>query len=514
LFVVLPVVVMADELAAITGLSLVEAASYMEMAGSSLDQAVSLFFDMQGGGSMPDVAMQETSGPAFSPAHVALFGSEIAPVSWSQQGFEFSTDPAQASGLVQHKNGPCGVLAVVNALLISQAGCPQPTCVFDDGALSSVLAKILVRCARGGKVTVANGDGLEASNLPADEAVVTQHLQGNANLFKRPGGVLLLCYSAVLTRGVDEVKTDAAMDGGSTPLVCGPFALCTTELMGLLSVGMARGNVSAYGGDGLKISWRPPSDFGLISRDEIDGRPLADELKTPRCPVFVLHGGDHFTVIWVVGAETDVLECWHWNGLPPSRGMFRVQLRGASLAPPKPAPDVAVQTHWRVTVGELESIVQADPEHKKLRPGAWRTHSYELALVTAEVEAEDQSNPRPDGVPAPIKFDQGEAPTGSWRCASCYQTRFKTMCFGENQSGTTTCKHCGRLQSDVGWTIWRQYSQLPKKIQRRIDRAFGPKILSVVRTRWPEAELAVFDAASGAMVDIGAEQQPARMPAC
>ena len=101
-----------------------------------------------------------------------------------------------------------------------------------------------------------------------------------------------------------------------------------------------------------KFSWRPPSDFGLISRDEIDGRPLADELKTPRCPVFVLHGGDHFTVIWVVGAETDVLECWHWNGLPPSRGMFRVQLRGASLAPPKPAPDVAVQTHWRVTVGE------------------------------------------------------------------------------------------------------------------------------------------------------------------
>ena len=189
LFVVLPVVVMADELAANTGLSLVEAASYMEMAGSSLDQAVSLFFDMQGGGSMPDVAMQETSGPAFSPAHVALFGSEIAPVSWSQQGFEFSTDPAQASGLVQHKSGPCSVLAVVNALLISQAGCPQPTCVFDDGALSSVLAKILVRCAQGGKVTIANGDGLEASNLPADEAVVTQHLQGNANLFKRPGGV-------------------------------------------------------------------------------------------------------------------------------------------------------------------------------------------------------------------------------------------------------------------------------------------------------------------------------------
>ena len=200
-------------------------------------------------------------------------------------------------------------------------------------------------------MTVANGDGLEASNFPADEAVVTQHLQGNANLFKRPGGVLLLCYSAVLTRGVDEVKTDAAMDGGSTPLVCGPFALCTTDLMGLLSVGMARGNVSAYNGDGLKISWRLPSDFKLISRDEIDGRPLADELRH-RAAL-----SSCFTVAItspLYGSWVRKPTCWNaGTGMVSHRraACFVFQLRGASLAPPKPAPDVAVQTHWRVTVG-------------------------------------------------------------------------------------------------------------------------------------------------------------------
>ena len=42
--------VMADSVAAITGCSEQEAASYLEMAGGSIEGAVSLYFDMQGGG--------------------------------------------------------------------------------------------------------------------------------------------------------------------------------------------------------------------------------------------------------------------------------------------------------------------------------------------------------------------------------------------------------------------------------------------------------------------------------
>merc|ERR1711924_457566 len=73
-----------------------------------------------------------------------------------------------------------------------------------------------------------------------------------------------------------------------------------------------------------------------------------------------------------------------------------------------------------------------------------------------------------------------------------YQTRFKTMCFGENAAPSTRiCKFCGRSQADAGWTIWRHYAELPEPVQRRIDRASAPKILSVLRTRWPRCQVSV-----------------------
>ena len=136
-------------------------------------------------------------------------------------------------------------------------------------------------------------------------------------------------------------------------------------------------------------------------------------------------------------------------------------------------------------------------------------------------------------------------PTGPYhlRSARCYQTRFKTMCFGENAAPSApVCKFCGTAQArlapfhrcmtaacpprdrrataaspprhrhataarptrseappqaDAGWTIWRSYDELPEPLRRRVDRAHGPKILSVLRTAWPEADVALFDGAGG-----------------
>lgn len=42
-------------------------------------------------------------------------------------------------------------------------------------------------------------------------------------------------------------------DGGELPLVYGMHWLCTTELMGMIFCGQAKGNVSAYNTTGDKV---------------------------------------------------------------------------------------------------------------------------------------------------------------------------------------------------------------------------------------------------------------------
>ena len=78
------------------------------------------------------------------------------------------------------------------------------------------------------------------------------------------------------------------------------------------------------------------------------------------------------------------------------------------------------------------------------------------------------------------------------------------MCFGENPApAAALCKFCGLAQADAGWTLWRPYSALPAAAQRRVDRAHGPKVLSVLRTRWPEAAVAAVRAVDGAEAELG-----------
>jgi len=521
----------AEQLAAMTGLPLAEAAQYIEMAGGDVEAAVSLYFDMgagDGGGGGDGIAAggagaNEATAPP-SPAQALVFGTQPVPASWSQQGFEFSPEQATACCLLQHKNGPCGVLAAINAVVIAQAACPEPSAAVDDTALCRALATVLMRCATAAPVPtpsrvvvatwadgVAGGDLLE-TEVEATEGAVMAQLLPHSAAFRSAGGVNLLCFSVALTRGLDQVRAEVALDGGSVPLVTGPHALCSTELLGLLMAGVARGNVCAYGNDGAKVAWRTPGDVGLLSRDELDmGRPLADELKGPTKPVYILHGGDHFTLLWAPGAGASAadgkVDFVHWNGLPPNRALVRLRLHKCSLEPPPPAPAQHVPSHWRMKVGEVESIVQALPADKHARPGCWRTHSYELALVTQAVVDDDASEERPAHIMAPPRFEQGTPPAEgqSWRCASCYQTRFKTMCFGENTGPSTrTCKFCGQPQAEVGWTLWRRYEELPPPLQRRIDRTSGPKILAVLCTRWPDVEISLFGA-DGQVVALGGE---------
>ncbi|EOD16960.1 hypothetical protein EMIHUDRAFT_244613 [Emiliania huxleyi CCMP1516] len=273
---------MADSVAAITGLDPAQAASYLEMAGGDVEMAVQLFFSMAEG------------EPAAA-----------APPPWIEQGFEFSAAPESRCGLLQGKNGPCGVLAAVNAELLAQKGCPPPSAAATEADLRAALAAILWRCASadapaGAKESVAQevvlarwegavGGPIVTESFAADGAAsVAANLAPLMPALRQKGGVVLLCYACVLTRGVEALMT-------------------------LLMAGRARGNVGAYGQDGAKRRRSGDAGSGVGGGGSacqilspcccvawcVAGVPLADPLKSPPLPVYVLHGGDHFTVAWV-----------------------------------------------------------------------------------------------------------------------------------------------------------------------------------------------------------------------
>eukprot|EP00038_Savillea_parva_P012760 m.206776 g.206776 ORF g.206776 m.206776 type:complete len:532 (+) comp23479_c0_seq1:99-1694(+) len=496
-------------LSGITGLPADQAAMYLEMSGGNLDMAVSIFFDGGGGGGGGSMGADgqgagSSDAGAFdapTPAHALLFGPSPAPPSWADQGFQWSD--ATGVGLTQRANGPCGILAAVNAEVVARMGRPDPQTPVPDRELTGTLAAVLARCATSDCITVASweadtspGTVLKTTEVAAtDTAAMEQAVADALPSYTGPGGVVLLCYSAVLTRGLDNVRADVAADNGELPLVYGPHSLCSSELVNLIMEGMARGNVSAYDPTGAKATWRVAerrAPIGMLSRAELDsGVPLADEFKSPPHPVYLVHGGDHFTFMWAAGAppDGDAVTWHHWNGLPPNQALTTFTLQPCSLDALPPSPMEHAPTHWKPVLGELESIVQADATDKAVRPGQWRSWRYELALINAVVLAEDSSPERPADAPAPVTYPQGDAPAGKWRCGSCYQTRFKTMCFGDNEAGRTTCAHCNLPQAEAGWTIWRTYDELPAAARRRIDHNFGPKVLAVLRTRWPDAEL-------------------------
>ena len=77
------------------------------------------------------------------------------------------------------------------------------------------------------------------------------------------------------------------------------------------------------------------------------------------------------------------------------------------------------------------------------------------------------------------------------------------MCFGDNPAPAgAACKFCGQAQAAAGWTLWRPYAELPPPLQKRVDRMSGPKVLAVLRTRWPDATVAAVKA-DGTEAELG-----------
>ena len=89
------------------------------------------------------------------------------------------------------------------------------------------------------------------------------------------------------------------------------------------------GNFGAYNSTNTAANnWPVGLGVGMLSSVELEHDiPVCNALKSPTQPVWILHGGDHFTLMWASTAasfppqtpttETASFSLYHWNGLPP-----------------------------------------------------------------------------------------------------------------------------------------------------------------------------------------------------
>eukprot|EP01125_Pyxidicula_operculata_P020870 TRINITY_DN7842_c0_g1_i1.p1 TRINITY_DN7842_c0_g1~~TRINITY_DN7842_c0_g1_i1.p1 ORF type:complete len:505 (+),score=106.33 TRINITY_DN7842_c0_g1_i1:38-1552(+) len=495
-----------EELQAITGMSEQDAIRYYEMAGGNVELAANLFFSE--GDWIPSDTPSQPSQPGWNKPDWYTFvwpENKDIPASWIEQSLSFSSKEGHRLGIDQPKNGPCGVLAAIHGAVLAE--------MLDAGEVLDVnvppstkyivkaLSKILTICASEGNMpSIATWTGKVGEDVKIDQVPQSElesHLSNVIDNFLKPGGAVLAVYSAVLSRGVKKLRLELSEDGGQPPLVTGPNWLCTSDLVTLFMYGKPHGNVSAYDPVSTqKEKWSEKESnigVGMISYSEIEaGVPIADGLKMPRHPIWLLHGGDHFTLLFSTKSEdykkpNSTFTMYHWNGLPPAGPRMSTLTITAPRGEANPAPEKHVEKFYKSESGEIDDVVQSHPDDKNARPKEWKTWRYEVVLYIDDPSVKGAE--RPKDIPAEPKFTLPPASDGEpWRCASCYATRFKTMCFGLNKGGDK-CQHCNKSKQDAGWSFWLHYNELPPKWQRSVTRRHAPKIISLLRTKWPTCEV-------------------------
>jgi hypothetical protein len=220
---------LAAQFQAITGASPDEAAMFIAMSGGNLETALSIFFDQGagGGGAEAFVAPSEPAlkwdGGEVPDWYAGLVWPETIPIksTWLDQELKFT----DGLGLPQTKNGPCGVLAAVHAVIIAQNWkSPDFGADFEvqPAHVRKALAAIISNTAAdksachvcSWKQTDKKGEAVDVKVVPAE--ALEDALGEFAVQYTDAGGVILLLYSCLLSRGAQQVRADMASEGAET----------------------------------------------------------------------------------------------------------------------------------------------------------------------------------------------------------------------------------------------------------------------------------------------------------
>ena len=490
---------MAQQVADILGCDLATATSLFEASGGSVEFAIEMGMGAMGDGGDTAAAAAAAVPPGFTPPypHYQAIWPEAEAIrdAWQEQRLDaFSPKQGDSSSdlllLVQDKNGPCGVLAVVQAelWLISQQDASNNnniTTTTEDRvtqAISNILRRVMTE-AQTDRITLA-----DASQLSLEDAAQS------------------IRTAAALVEAVASTAGIGSKIARMTPLVEGPHWLCSSDLMTLLLRGnIGTGSFAAYDMTSRKkvpfyttTTTTTCSGIGMLSMMELDDKiPVADDLKFDKT-VWVLHTGDHFVTMRrqpsktgstastntsTTNAAVVVMEIY--DGLKPNGPITKVCTVQGNTAVAPPAPEQHVESFAKKRTGQPDDLVQA----KKTDSPNYQDWTFE---VVPAVDDPDVQGPLDEDPNEPAyDFQSLPLPTNNWRCGSCYSNRFKTMNFGTNPAGTTTCEVCKLQARDAMWSLWLSFPALTPRMQRRARIMYAPKLELILSTLYPHADIQI-----------------------
>jgi len=236
------------------------------------------------------------------------------------QGFFFSDEPELRYGLIQLQGGPCGVIAVVLAYVIKEIVFSplfvktgfNPTDHVRNTALINSLCEILWQAgaSKSAKVVIPPSISKKFKAYKLAEFLVhsfnnfedlKQFITQNQAVFtEREGpGVISLVYSAILSRGVNNIQNDMDMP---TSTLLAPHRYCSQELVNLLLVGKATANVfdgnMDVDGTTLKgVSARSTIGY-LTLMEKLGYCMVGNNLKTPVFPIWIIYSESHYSLLF------------------------------------------------------------------------------------------------------------------------------------------------------------------------------------------------------------------------
>jgi len=249
--------------------------------------------------------------------------------SWRGKRFIFNKNQNISYGLIQEKGGPCGLISVVQAYIIlhlvfknnqyenvDEEILHSFTDEEKEDALMNSLADIIWKCGEwNNSCTIVLPSPNSLSKNLAENLILYKVYSRDAcynfisqNLSQiQIHGFLLLLYSTILSRGIDNVRND--MDEPNNTLI-GMHGYCTQDLVNLLITGKATSNV--HDNDIRLGDDNAPDDEckilkGIKSQPNIGHLSLFEHYrsiivgsyyKNPKYPIFIVCSESHYTVLF------------------------------------------------------------------------------------------------------------------------------------------------------------------------------------------------------------------------
>ncbi|KAG4086199.1 hypothetical protein H8356DRAFT_1298013 [Neocallimastix lanati (nom. inval.)] len=249
--------------------------------------------------------------------------------SWKGKRFIFNKNQNVSYGLIQEKGGPCGLISVVQAYIILHLVFKntQYENVDEDmlhtfsedekeDALINSLADIIWKSGEwNNSCTIVLPSPNSLSKNLAENLILYKVYSRDAcrnfisqNLSQiQTHSFLLLLYSTILSRGIDNVRND--MDEPNNTLI-GMHGYCTQDLVNLLITGKATSNVHdndiRLGDDNapddeckiLKGIKTQPNIGHLSLFEHYRSIIVGSYYKNPKYPIFIVCSESHYTVLF------------------------------------------------------------------------------------------------------------------------------------------------------------------------------------------------------------------------